>query len=40
MASINQLLQPAIFKADPSKESSAKIYKHWIRPFESFVLAA
>jgi len=39
MASISRLLQPAILEADPSKERSAKIYKHWVRTFESFFSA-
>ena len=39
MASISRLLQPAILEADPSKERSAKIYKHWVRSFESFLSA-
>jgi len=40
MASISRLLQPAILEADPGEERSAKIYKHWVRTFESFLSAA
>jgi len=40
MASISRLLQLAILETDPSKERSAKIYKHWVRTFESFLSAA
>ena len=40
MASISRLLQPAILEADPSEERSVKIYKHWIRTFESFLSVA